>query len=338
MGWLAKLVAVFVCLAALGFGFWFISALCILYLLLSSRPRGKNVSTGPMHHMSISRRFLIAGGLALLSILARASGGRLSPVLFLLLGSAVLLWPYLPASQFLLRVTPTEGSILLRAAYFPFAWHCIAEVKPGSEDLPRALSSFSGRLILVRRTGKIYAQTTTFAPDGSGGEAHTILRLKEAASSLSPGSAFLLPLDARQAYELFSLKLSGVRTGRNELPDQKADLIVLETGGGFVRGAGAYMVVGRPQSGASLPALSGRPRGSPLLWEVLQSMGKTNPWPAPDAFSNLLQSIVATQGEPIGERLNALDISGSGATVSALGGDRLALANSQLRAIVALYR
>jgi len=337
MGWLAKVVALFVCFAAFSFGFWLVSGLCILYLLVSMWPRKRNVHTLSTSRSPIPRRFIIAGAFALLSIAALGSGGTLSPVLLLFLASAALVRPYLPLSHFLSRVAPKEESILLQSTYFPFAWHCIAEVKPGSEDIPRALSSFSGRLILAKRAGTIYAQTTTWAPDRSAAEASTISLLKEAASSLPPGGAYLFPLDAREACERFRLKLAKVRSGRKELPDREADILVLETEGGFVRKAGACKVVGEAQSEASLPLLVKRPSGSPLLWEVLQAIGKAHPWPEPDSVSNFLQSMVATQGEPIGERLNGLEVSDSAVEVAALGGYKLALSKSQLRAVVAIY-
>jgi hypothetical protein len=47
------------------------------------------------------------------------------------------------------------------------------------------------------------------------------------------------------------------------------------------------------------------------LWELLESIGKRSTWPGPDAYSNLLDSVSATKGEPIGERLGGIEGSGS---------------------------
>ena len=338
MGRTAKLLALFVGLAAFGLGLWLVGVLCFLYLLVSSRP-GRGRSSPPETHNrpTIRTRFWVALVLLLFSATALASEGTLSPIILLGLASVAFLWPVLPFRSAFSRVFPVEDSILLRSAYIPFVWHGLAEVKPGAEDLPRALASYAGTLVLLKKSGATYVHVAAVALDARSAEARIISQLREAAGSISPKGAYLLPLDSKVSYNIFRLNLTRISPRKGELAVQGADVAVLDSADGFVRRLGAYITSWGLEPWAAFPSANRRPPRDPLLWEVLQSIGKERRWPDPDRYSDLLASIHATKGEPIAQRFNGIEGSGPTFTVQGLGGDALELSRPQLRAIVAVY-
>ena len=338
MGLTSKLFAVFVGLLSFGLGLWLVGALCLLYVLVSSRPRRASNSPPEAHGpRKVQTRFLFALALASLSLVALASGGTLSPIILFSLALTAIVWPFLPIGPVFSTVVPVEDSILLRSAFLPFFWHGLAEVKPGAEDIPRALSSYAGTLLLVKKGGSVYARIGAIALDASRAETIIISKFRDAAGSISPGGAYLLPLDGKSSSDLFRLKLTRVGLRRGELAGQGADVEVLESQGGFVRKVGAYRIAGPRVSRAVLPVAGQRPPRNPLLWEVLRGIGADRRWPDPDRYSDLLHSVHATRGEPVAERFNGVEGSGPGVTVHGLGGDTLELSRPQLRAIMALY-
>jgi hypothetical protein len=337
MGWGAKIGVLFVGLIAFSLGIWLVGILCFIYLLMSLRH--KKSAGGPSAgtvRTFIGRGTVLAIVFALLALVSLVSGGTFSPLLFLSLATLVYLWRHLPLGFLFSEVVPEADSILLRSRYLPFVWFAIAEVKPGADDLPRALSSFVGRLMIAKRSGTVYTYATAYALSARTAEEALLSRLSQAAGSISLKGAYLLPLDSKTASELLSWKLSPIRSPA--LGDPRSDIIVLESRGAFVNKASAYAttkVDGARPKVPSTPKTLGR---EIFLWDFLQALGKAQPWHDPDSISNLLESMYATRSEPIGERLNGIDGSEGTIVVQTLGGDRVELSRAQLRAVVAMYR
>jgi hypothetical protein len=333
MGLLSKLLVFFVGLSAVGLGLWFLGIVCFAYILYSPRPKKGGPAQPRRPGLGLSPRLLLASALLLLSAVAYSSGGTFSPLVLLSSSALLFLWPRLSLTPLLSRASPSDGSILLRSAPVPFLWHCVAEVKPGADDLARALSSFDGRLVFLRG-GPVYAWVTVFALGRGGAEDRAVSILRDSASSILPGGAYLLPLEGRASAEAFKLRL--VASPRPDPFALPPDVLVLEASGGFVRKTGSYRVAG-PSAHASLPSPTRSLERGPLLWEALEALGKKRRWPDPDPYSNLLESLQAAKGEPIGERLAGLEGSGQTLKVKALGGDTVSLSPPQLRALAAVY-
>jgi hypothetical protein len=337
MGWIRKAVVLFIGLALLGTGFWPFGILCFGYLVLALRSGGGKGAPSPSRgRPGVSPRYLLAGALVVLSLVAFASGGTFSPILFVSLAAVVLAWPMLPFSAFFSRVAPLEGTILLRSTAIPFVWHSVAEVKPGAEDLARALSSYEGRL-MIAKPGIVYAHVKAFAFDARSAEWKVTQEFRKIASSVQPGGAYLLPLDSAASSQAFRKKISPAPTTGDALASPSPDLLVIDSSGGFVSRSGSYSTAPGPASRPVFPVRTRTLRKSPLTWEVLESLGKKLRWPEPDSFSNLLQSVHATRQEALSERLANLESSGAKVKVQALGGEEVELSRAQLRAILSIY-
>ncbi|HEY6282712.1 MAG TPA: hypothetical protein VIW22_02180 [Nitrososphaerales archaeon] len=337
MGWMGKLFVALVGAISFAGGLWFVGILSIIILAISFRPRSKNDGREAGARNRLPIRLLLAGVLFVLSALAFGSGGTYSPIVLFLTGIVVLFWSHLPVGTIFAQVVPVEESILLRSKYVPFLWYALAEVKPGPEDFPRAVSFFAGKLVIFVDSAKAYALAECRALGRNNAEAQLLSRLKESASSRQ-SRAYVLPLDAKQASALFMHQLS-----ETKIPDDLAThassvpgLLVVHARGGIIDQASAYKVSAQTKS-HSLPLRCKDIGKRPLLWELLESIGKRSRWPGPDAYSNLLDSVSATRGEPIGERLGGIEGSGGSVIVQSLGGEKLELSRPQLRAIISIY-
>ena len=337
MGWGSRLVLLFGGLASFGLGLWFVGGICFALLVVIMRPRGRGRLTGGDRvRPSFPTRRFASATLGLLSLVALAAGGILSPLVLLSVAAIVLLWPHLPFGLLMSRFVPVSDSILLRSSIIPFFWHSLSEVKPGAEEFPGALSSYTGRLAVLK-SGATYAHVTAFALDSRRAETVVISKFREASSSVYPKGAYLLPLDSSQSFELLRVKLNRVNPVFARLGDQGTDFLVLESEGGFVRKWGAYVISGRGSPHAAFPPAGAMPPKEPLLWEVLETLGKRGGWPEPDSYSGLLDSIRSTSGEPLAGRVSLIESSGLNVTVHALGGESVQLSRPQLRAIVSMY-
>lgn len=333
MGWALRMLALLAGLTTTASGLWPLGAICFVYLALSFRPRRHTAPPTKAASHPRSKRYALAGVTLALSLVAFLSGGTMSPILLLAAGGVALLWDTLPFGLLLCEVVPVEDSVLLRSRYLPFVWHTIAEVKPGAEEFPRALSYFTGRLAVFTGTGKAYCLARCWSLGRKEAEAELLSRLR-----LPLQGAYLLPLEAATAAGLFHLRHAPMTLPPGDLAEavRGADgIMVFDCSRGVVNGAGCQEL--RP---ASVPALPRSPPSlgySPLLWEVLVGLSKRTGWPDPDAYSNLLESLVATRGEPLGERLKTLEGAGGSVTVESLSGESLSLSRPQLRATVAIY-
>lgn len=336
MGWASRLIAFVVGLASFGAGLWVAGILCFLYLAISLRPRrSKGAANVSRVGARVPRRFVLAGGLFALSALALTSGGTLSPAMLLAAGLAVLFWPRLPVLP-IWEVVPVADSILLKSKYFPAAWCALAELKPGSEAFPRALSSFAGTLLVFTNTGKAYALAKSWSATRREAEAQLLSHFKS--SALETG-AYLLPLESEAALDVLRVRLSRTRLPAGDLAESASKvsgILVLECGGERVLRASAYSVEG-PSHSALFPTRSGELVSPPMTWEVLEAVGERTRWPDPDDLSNLLDSMTATRGVPAAEQIRTMEASEGQLTVQSLTGEKVHISRSQLRAIMSIY-
>ena len=337
MGRVVKAVVLVLGLIALGLGSWVIGIVCLVYVLLSSRSvKSRGSSSASSNRSLVGKKMAASIILGFLALVAFESGGTYSPMVFVSLAILVYLAPLLSFGRGFSRVVPVDESILLRSRFFPLAWHTVAEVKPGSEGLPRALSSFNGNLI-VTKEGRAFAYSTVFAFDFKSAQKAADIRLKAEANSIPEGGAYLLPVDSKTACELLSKKLVPLKSGPRVFPVPGADVVVLEAEGDYVKRMSVYRIVNSPTANPVLPHPRKALERDRLLWDVLQSIGRVHPWQEPDSYSSLLQSIRATASEPISQRFNGIDGSNESVTVQSLGCDQVPLTRAQLRAILALY-
>jgi hypothetical protein len=216
-------------------------------------------------------------------------------------------------------------------------WYALAEVKPGPEDFPRAASSISGTLLIFVDAGRAYTLAKCRAWSTNSALTQLLTRLKASASG-HHSRAYILPLESKAASKLFLHRHS-----ETKLPEDFAaqasslpGLLVVHASGGRIERASGFRI-SAPSNSPSLPLRCKEIANKPLLWELLETIGRRYRWPGPDAYSNLLDSVAATQGEPIGERLGGIEGSGGSIVVQSLGGERLELSRPQLRAIVSIY-
>ena len=337
MGWKGRLFVALLGAISFAVGLWFVGILFFIYLAISLRPRSKNDGRETRVRNRPSIRLILAIGLFVLSALAFGMGGTRSPILLFFTGFVVLSWSRLPLGTIFAQVVPVEESILLRSKYVPFLWYALAELKPGPEDFPRAASSFVGKMVIFVDSAKAYVLAECRALGRDNAEAQLLSRLRASASSRQ-SRAYVLPLDAKPASALFMHQLS-----QTKIPDDLAthasslpSLLVVQAHDGRVERASGYKISAQTKS-PSLPPRCKVIGKQPLLWELLESIGKRSRWPRPDAYSNLLDSVSATRGEPIGERLGGIEGSGGSVIVESLVGEKLELSRPQLRAIISIY-
>jgi hypothetical protein len=281
---------------------------------------------------------VLAALLFLLSAIAFASGGILSPLVFSATGVLTLVWPRVAATLPLAELIPVGESILLRSRYFPFRWCAIAELKPGLEPFPMAAASFSGTLIAFTDTGRTYCAVSCLASGRRDAEDRLLSGLRSVVPKGRPG-AYILPLDSLAAAGVLKIRLSPLKLPVSDLPKfiaSMSGLVLLECRGGTVRRASAFGIDG-PAKVAALPRTLKELEVAPLAWEVFDSIGKRTRWPDPDRYSELLDSLLATKAVPFVERLRGLEAAGDELKVSSLGGDEISATRPQLRAIVSIY-
>jgi hypothetical protein len=339
MGLKLKISAVIIGLISFGFGAWPIGLLCLLYIALSLRQRRTLSQTPkPSRRIRPSARHILGLIFLCLSAVALAAGGVLSPFVFFLAGVSLLMWPNLQRLLPLAEVVPIEGSILLRSRYVPLSWCAIAELKPGAEDFARAASSFGGRLLMFTDTGKVYSIASCYSLDRKQAEFEALDAFRRATPRGWAG-AFLLPLDSAQAAEVLRVKLSRAKFPVDRLEDSAsrvAGAMMLESNRGLVRGAMVFDIAGVSEA-PSVPPKPPQIDNPPLTWEVFESVGKRTSWPPPDPFSNLLDSMLANKGVPLGERVRELETSGEQVKIQSLSGVEIHTTRVQWRALVSIY-
>ncbi len=339
MGWKLKTLALLVGLMSFGLGPWPLGLLCFAYLFLTMRPRRRKQETEKRtSRPHFSARLALGVFMLLLSAVALSSGGTFSPLLFLTVGGILLLWPTLLRRLSLGELLPVSGSILLRSKYFPLVWCAVAEVKPGAEPFPLAASSFAGTLLINTDTGRTYS----LALRQAFGRRDAEFKIVEAFRSATPGGragAYLLPLDAEAASDVLRQVGKPIRLPPADLPgaiSRVSSLLALGSTRGVVRKLGAFEIAHSARA-PRLPGRLGDLESSPLTWEVFDAVGKRTRFPEPDSYSNLLDSMMATKGVPLAERVREMESSEGYLKIRSLSGEEVKATRTQLRALVSLY-
>ena len=328
MGRKLKLVAGMVGAISFAVGAWPLGAMCLLYLLVALWPRG-------LGHLS--KRQTLSMVSFMVAAVAAASGGTASPFVFFVSGVVLLVWPRIFRGLRLDDLVPLTDSVLLRGSVNPFSWAALAEVKPGSEEFSRSASAFGGRLMVFTDTGKVYCVAKCLAPGRMEAESKIIDTFRQAAWTAHTG-AYLLPLEANQAAEVLRHRLSGTRSSKRFLQaaSSVSGVIVLDCERGTVRRASVFDIAGRTAR-PRLPDGSDEIETHPLVWEVFDTVGKRTGWPQPDSTSDLLSSMIATRGVPIGERVGGLETTEANVTIRTLSGAEVTTTRAQFRAVVSIY-
>lgn len=345
MGLLSKAILILVGLFALGTGLWPITLVCFLYL---SRPiwraRAKKDGPGPKGTARAgtrpSARLLVLAALGSLSVLAVAAGGRLSAAVLISLVAVVLVWPRVAPALLLDSVIPVEGTILLRSRFLPFRWFSVAEVKSGNENLPRNLSHVEGELMLDTGSRAVYYLARARAFDEASARAKVLSEFRRAARYASPNGAYLLPIDGAAACEKFRSRLSREPFDASQFANERSpipDVLVIRSRGGFVEGISAYSAY-EPRARGSVIPDAAVTKERPLLWEILERVGKTHPWKQPDPKAEFLESLFLTKGAQLSERTSSLRGSAEMIAVETIGGSPLEFSRPQLRAILSIYQ
>ncbi|TLY12617.1 MAG: hypothetical protein E6K84_06170, partial [Thaumarchaeota archaeon] len=220
MGIGLKVILLLLAILVIPFGGWVITALIFAYLILpplllrrrkgssAENPRAKG--RGP-----ISAGRALGVVLLALSLVAVASQGTLSPIVFGVPGLLLVFRPRF-LSGISLRVKPVKDSILLRGSLFPFGWFALAEAKVSTRDVEGAVSGMNERVLLLSSPApRIFLVFTTSSISRSRAEEVTLKRMQVAARALRSLGVYLLPLDGSGAFEV-----SQLRATRVDLPGQ----------------------------------------------------------------------------------------------------------------------
>lgn len=349
MGWLAKSLEVVVAFMLIGVGLWQLALVIFAILLvpvvfrnLKGRPsqRGPGTQGG-----KLPLRYIAAGLLFVLAFFGYMSHGPYSPFVFGSLGLIVMFWGRLPTSSLGSWLKPVEESILLRSTPLPVSWVAVAQVKPLTRDLGRALAGVAGTvLVSTSEAPSIYVVIEKRAASEKSAEEAILKDLKEVALSLSALGAYLLPLDSLQSVALIQPSLEASKVSESDWSNYVAtgtyNLISVSQRNGFAKSLGAHRKVGAGQEGRGrAPSSSLEFVHPPFLSEVFKAIGSRLTWPNPDQYTAFLSSLLATSGEPIGARvLDAGTASQSQMVlVRSQGSPSVELSRAQLRAVVRMY-
>ena len=239
-----------------------------------------------------------------------------------------------------------KSSILLRARWNPFSWTTVAEVKPITRDLGKALSGLN-QTIMVTASGtpsiRIALHRTAFSEKSA--EESMLTEMERINRGIVPVGAYLLPLDSTQAAQTLQAPLQPTPVSEDGwalgLSTGPYDVLSVQPGNGFAGSLGLYR---RAPAGVSpspaVPLASKRFKHPPLLWEVFKSLEGRMHWPNPDRYTAFLSSIYATSYEPMGS--NIIDGGTPSPTaetvvVKSHSSPAVELSRTQLRAIMRIY-
>jgi hypothetical protein len=349
MGWLGKSLAFLLAIILVGAGLWEVSVVILAWLFLpsllrilrkgpASQDKGKPGGRFPV-------RYALGGFLLVLAFLGYLAHGTFSPLVFGSLGVLVMVWGRVPMSVLGSKLKPEKESILLRSSPLPFSWAAVAEVKPLTRDVGRALAGVRGTVVVsASDSPSIYVVVERRAASERSAEDSIMASLKETALSLSSLGAYLLPLDSKQAFALLQPSLEASTVGQGDWSNSVAsgtyDVIAIRQEKGFARSLGVYRRVGQGrEGGASIPSPSQEFAHPPFLMEVFKALGSRLTWPHPDQYTAFLSSLLATSSEPIGTRI----LDAGAATQSQMvvvrsqGSPPVELSRPQLRAVVRMY-
>ncbi len=277
---------------------------------------------------------MLASLFFILALVASHAGGTFSPLVFLSIGVAIVLSGVLRFGPSISSVKPVPGSILLRSRWFPLSWTSLVEVKFGTSQMARALSSIGCEMLLTTDSEKIsvYLPVRTLALSTPQADRKIVEKLALVAKSLGSKGAYVLPLDgaeagARLAWSLKAVDLA-LEHGRNgvvSLNSTQFDALVLKPEGHLIRAASGYIKVPNVKEGTvTLPSAGHKLQSQPLVWEALEVLAEKFQVREADAYTNFLSSVCATQGEGLGDRLANEGRDGSATVmISSLGAQQV---------------
>ncbi|MDA4123202.1 MAG: hypothetical protein OK456_08500 [Thaumarchaeota archaeon] len=361
MGLLLKAGALLVGLLCLNVFLWPVSLLCFGYLAYSlwsatrarriyvmDRTGGPSQAPQPRRDGPFRKRYVLAGVCFILSFVAYDAGGTLSPFAFAGLGAIIVLSGLLHVGPRSTGLKPVANSILLRGSSDPFLYVSLVEVKFGTAQMARALSSVGSEMMMDVSSEKVsvYLPVRVHALSMHKAEAKVAEKLGPVARSLSARSAYVLPLESGEAAQRLGWRLKAQdlaleyhRDGVVSIKSTPFDVLVLSPEGHLIRSAAAYTrrPLGKERS-VQLPSAGKRLASQPMLWDALEALQEKVAVPPPDSLTTFLSGVCATQGEPLGDRL-VNEGNGEKGTmlVGSMGAPGVQLTRPQLRAIVSAY-
>jgi len=353
MGIGTKALLFVLALTLLGLGAWPFSVLIFAYLfvppLLRRRGDGAAAPTqpamGPRKKHTVSTPKIVGAILLVLGLIALASGGTFSPIVFgvpglvLLLGSPRKLLPGVGALK------ATEGSVLLAGRFLPFERFALAEAKVSTRDAEGALSGMRERLLLVPSPKpRTFLVFSTVSLGRRTAEEELIHRMRAAAKALGPLGVYLLPVDSRDALEVCLMGGSRIRGVRPEnllqfLSSADFGALAIEAEHGFVTSYELYEKGDGSGHGGILSEPGNKLEGSVMLREALEAVSQRVGAPKADGYVAFLSSMAATEGEPLGQRIT--QVAGGSERqplqVASSGSPRVEISRAQLRVISRIY-
>jgi hypothetical protein len=301
----------------------------------------------PQRPALFKKRYIVAGLFFILALVALGAGGTASPFVFLSLGVVTVLSGVLHLGPRVSGVRAVPESILLRSRLFPLSWTSLVEVKFGTTQFARALSSVGNEMIVTATSEKatFYLPVKVIAASAPEADRKVAEKLGPIARSLSARGAYILPLEGKEAASRLNWSLKAVslaleyrKDGVVSLKSSPFDVLVLSPEGHLVKSAAAYVKGPAKEGEATLPSAGRKLRSQPLVWEALEVLQEKLLAEPADAYTNFLSSVCATQGEALGDRL-VNEGQGESATVlvSSMGAVQVELTRPQLRAIVRAY-
>lgn len=346
MGWGLRIVTVLVVLVALSLGAWPISLLALVYLAYSFRkPRMQRAVILRQEVFAKPKRpwgrYVLGGFLLLLAVIASGSGGTFSPVIFFLVGLAVLSWPLLGRYSGSDRVAPMKESVLLRSRLFPFRWHALAEVKLESQDQARGITAMEGHLLVFAgKNPSTFQAVNVLALGHREAEAKVVKKLQRETRMLSQRGAHILPLDSAEAALRLSLELEKLKVGTDDfeaISSLPFDVIALRVKDGLVVSHRAFNIVEAGRAAPTIPSPDLSQERQPLLAELVQEIEDKHGWPAPDEFTPFLASLDASRTEPLADRIRTTGEDNGKLAIETPGGAEVKLTRAQLRMVVRVY-
>jgi hypothetical protein len=351
MGLGLKVVLFLFAILVFPFGGWMITALVFGYIflppLLLRRRKGSPAGANP--RVAKGRGHLIPAGRVLgvvllaLSVVAVASHGTLSPIVFGVPGLLLVFRPRF-LSRLSLRVKPVKDSILLRGRFLPFAWFALAEVKVSTRDVEGAISGTNERVLLLSAPSpRIFLVFASSSVSRSRAEEAMLKRMQVTARALRSLGVYLLPLDGLRAFEVSQLRATKV-----DLPEQNIlhslssdyGALAVEAVHGFVARFELYERSHRKGPPGSLLARPNRrPGSSTTLRELLRAATQRTGTPKPDGYVEFLSSMAATEGETLGQRITETVQASDKqlVLVASVGSPQVELSRAQLKAVTTIY-
>jgi hypothetical protein len=359
MGWLIKGLVLVAGLVSLTLGAFFIWVPCFGYLAYTlwsatRKPKvyvhdeKKERGTPKGRGSRFKKRYIAACASLVLSAVAFIVGGALAPWVFLATGSLILVSGVFNLGPSFTRVEQVPDSILLRRKWLPFSWVSLVEVKFGTQQMSKALSSVGCDIMMTVSSERVsvYLPVGVRALTAPSAESKVTEKLGPIARMLSAKGAYTLPLESKEAAAKLDWSLEPVyvaleygRDGVVSLNSTPFDVLVLAPSAHLLESAAAYVAVpNRKQGRYRVPGKGRKLASRPLLWEALEVLAERHAPENADAVTGFLSSVSASRGESVGDRLENGGRTETGKiVVGSVGSQQVELTRPQLRAIVRAY-